>query len=53
MNSVSSSDFTITNQLLENEESNIFNNDLIHIYIVATVFTLSVIVSLVYIFVFA
>ena len=56
MNSVSSSDFTITSQLLENgnrRETNICNNDLLHIYILATTFVISIVGFLVYMFVFA
>lgn len=53
MNSVSSSDFTISSPLFENEqERNTCDNDLLHIYIVVTIFTVSIIGSLIYIFVF-
>jgi hypothetical protein len=55
MNSVSSSDFTLSSQLLENgnrRETNICDNDLLHIYIVVTIFAVSIIGSLIYIFVF-
>jgi hypothetical protein len=56
MNSVSSSDFTITSQLLENgnrRETNICDNDLLHIYILSTTFIVSIVGFLVYMFVFA
>lgn len=56
MNSVSSSDFTILSQLLENgnmRESNICNNDLLHLYILSTTFLVSIVGFLVYMFVFA
>jgi hypothetical protein len=56
MNSVSSSDFTLSSQLLENgnrRETNICNNDLLHIYILSTTFILSIVGFLVYMFVFA
>jgi hypothetical protein len=56
MNSVSSSDFTITSQLLENgntRETYICNNDLLHLYILATTFFVSIVGFLVYMFVFA
>ena len=56
MNSVSSSDFTLTSQLLENgnrRETYICNNDVLHIYIVVTIFILSIVGFLLYMFVFA
>jgi len=56
MNSVSSSDFTLSSQLLENgntRETYICNNDVLHIYIVVTIFILSIVGFLVYMFVFA
>jgi hypothetical protein len=56
MNSVSSSDFTLSSQLLENgntPETNICNNDLLHLYILATTFFISIVGFLVYMFVFA
>jgi hypothetical protein len=56
MNSVSSSDFTLSSQLLENgntRETNICDNDLLHIYILSTTFIVSIVGFLVYMFVFA
>jgi hypothetical protein len=56
MNSVSSSDFTLSSPLFENgntRETNICDNDLLHIYIVVTIFILSIVGFLVYMFVFA
>jgi len=49
MNSVSSSDLTISTPLLENDET---DADILHIYILLSVFTVSIIGSIVYIFVF-
>jgi len=56
MNSVSSSDFTLSSQLLENgntRETNICNNDVLHLYILSTTFIVSIVGFLVYIFIFA
>jgi hypothetical protein len=56
MNSVSSSDFTLSSQLLENgnrRETNMCDNDLLHIYILSATFLLSIVGFLVYIFIFA
>jgi len=56
MNSVSSSDFTLSSQLLENgnrRETNMCDNDLLHIYILSTTFLVSIVGFLVYMFVFA
>jgi hypothetical protein len=56
MNSVSSSDFTLSSQLLENgnrRETNMCDNDLLHIYIFSTTFLVSIVGFLVYMFVFA
>ena len=52
MNSISSSDFTISNPLFENDDTNTCDNDLLHIYIVVTIFAVSIIGSVIYIFVF-
>jgi len=56
MNSVSSSDFTLSSQLLENgnrRETNICDNELLHLYIFSTTFLVSIVGFLVYMFVFA
>lgn len=56
INSVSSSDFTLSSQLLENgntRETYICNNDLLHLYIFSTTFLVSIVGFLVYMFVFA
>jgi len=56
MNSVSSSDFTLSSQLLENgntRETNICDNDVLHLYILSTTFLVSIVGFLVYMFVFA
>ena len=56
INSVSSSDFTLSSQLLENgntRETYICNNDVLHLYILSTTFLLSIVGFLVYMFVFA
>jgi len=56
MNSVSSSDFTLSSQLLENgntRETNICNNNVLHLYIFSTTFLVSIVGFLVYMFVFA
>ena len=56
MNSVSSSDFTLTSQLLENgnrRRTNVCNNDVLHIYVLVVLFFVSIVGFLVYMFVFA
>jgi hypothetical protein len=56
MKSVSSSDFTLTSQLLENENrrgANVCNHELLHIYVLVVLFFVSIVGFLIYMFVFA
>jgi len=54
MKSVSSSDFTLTSQLLENgQETNVCNHVVLHIYVLVVLFVVSIVGFLVYMFVFA